>query len=176
MESNVRPDITQEIFEKWQHKIDLMAQVIDVPVGLIMKVHPEEIEVFVSSKSEGNPYEKGAREELNIGLYCETVMASRKMLNVPDALADEDWDDNPDIKLGMISYLGLPLEYPNGDLFGTVCILDQKERHFTDLQKDVLNHFKDSLESDLQLESKTICQKKIQKELDEIQSGQKQLK
>ncbi|MEI7868728.1 MAG: hypothetical protein WCI11_12620 [Candidatus Methylumidiphilus sp.] len=43
------------------------------------------------------------------------------------ALKDPDWDHNPDIKLGMISYCGLPLTWPDGHIFGTLCILDEKE-------------------------------------------------
>ena len=151
-----KPRITQEIYNKWQRKIDLMCSIIDVPVGLIMKVHPTEIEVFVSSDTPDNPYNKGEREELNIGLYCETVMATRKMLHIPNALEDDQWKDNPDIKLGMISYVGAPLLYPNGDLFGTVCILDRNPREFSSLQKEILEHFRDSCETDIKLEGTSL--------------------
>jgi len=175
MNAKASPVITQEIFDKWQKKIDLMAQIIDVPVGLIMKVHSAEIEVFVSSHTDGNPYQKGDREELNIGLYCETVMATKKMLEVPNATIDEDWNRNPDIKLGMINYMGLPLLYPNGDLFGTVCILDSKQRKYSKLQMEILDHFKDSLEGDLQLECEEIHLNQVLKELKEIQTEKKQI-
>jgi hypothetical protein len=69
-----------------------------------MKVEPPNIRVFVRSESEGNPYERDERASLNTGLYCETVMKTRQFLLVPDALADQEWNANPDIKLGMISY------------------------------------------------------------------------
>ncbi|KXB00528.1 hypothetical protein AKJ40_01240 [candidate division MSBL1 archaeon SCGC-AAA259M10] len=36
--------------------VDIVAEVIDVPAGLIMKTKPPQIEVFRSSESEGNPY------------------------------------------------------------------------------------------------------------------------
>jgi hypothetical protein len=61
-----------------------------------MKVEPPNIRVFVSSESAGNPYEKDELARLNTGLYCETVMKTRKLLLVPDALVDEDWNANPD--------------------------------------------------------------------------------
>jgi hypothetical protein len=77
-----------------------------------MKVEPPNIRVFVSSESAGNPYERDELARLNTGLYCETVMKTRKLLLVPDALVDEDWNANPDIKLGMISYMGLPVAWP----------------------------------------------------------------
>ena len=43
-----------------------MADMLSVPAGLIMRILGEEIHVFVSSRTEGNPYHPGARrrEEL----------------------------------------------------------------------------------------------------------------
>jgi GAF domain-containing protein len=53
-------------------------------------------------------------------------MKTRQPLFVPDALAHEKWNSNPDIELGMTSYLGFPITWPNGDIFGTICVLDNK--------------------------------------------------
>ena len=70
--------------------------------------------------------------KLNTGLYCETVMATRSPLHVPNALNDPDWKNNPDVELDVISYLGIPLIWPDGSVFGTICVLDGKIRHDTD--------------------------------------------
>jgi hypothetical protein len=96
-----------EIVQKWQEIVNIIAEIIHVPSALVMKVEPPNIKVFVSSESNGNPYERNELAPLNTGLYCETVMKTRQSLLVPDALRDEEWKSNPDIKLGMISYLGL---------------------------------------------------------------------
>jgi hypothetical protein len=50
-------------------------------------------------------------------------MKTRQFLLVPDALADQEWNANPDMKLGMISYMGVPVAWPNGEIFGTICVL-----------------------------------------------------
>ncbi len=57
--------------------------------------------------------------------------------------------NNPDIKLGMIAYLGLPINFPNGTPFGTICILDRKEKHFSEKEEKILFQFKTLIESDL---------------------------
>ena len=98
-----------------------------------MKVEPPNIKVFISSKSKGNPYERNELACLNTGLYCETVMKSRACLLVPDALVDQEWSSNPDIKLGMTSYMGLPVAWPNGDISGTICVLDSKRNRCREL-------------------------------------------
>lgn len=135
--------------EKWQQVLDLIARLIEVPAALIMRVEPPSIKVFLSSHSNGNPYEEHELAPLNTGLYCETVMARRGQLLVPNALTDPEWERNPDIKLGMISYLGLPLIWPDQHVFGTICVLDRKENAYNELHMRLLEQFRDVVERDL---------------------------
>src|SRR5260221_6688224 len=104
-------DIPQVVTDKWQEITNLLAELVQVPAALVMRIEPPEISVFVASKSQGNPYQPRERACLNTGLYCETVMRTRQFLLVPDARDDDEWRSNPDIKLGMISYLGLPISW-----------------------------------------------------------------
>ena len=96
-----------ELVQKWQEIVDVIAEIIHVPSALVMKVEPPNIKVFVSSVSNGNPYERDELAPLNTGLY---LMKTRQSLLVPDALRDEEWKSNPDIKLGVVSYLGFPVD------------------------------------------------------------------
>src|SRR5262249_39724310 len=66
--------VPSEIIHKWQEVVDLLAEIMSVPSALIMRVDPPNIKVFVSSESQGNPYEPDELAPLNTGLYCETVM------------------------------------------------------------------------------------------------------
>src|SRR5258708_2461374 len=125
--------VPSEIVHKWQEIVDLLAEIVHVPSALIMRVEPPNIKVFVSSDSNANPYEPDELAPLNTGLYCETVMSSRRPLLVPDALQDDAWKLNPDIKLGMISYLGVPIAWPDGEIFGTICVLDKRSNRYSDL-------------------------------------------
>jgi len=137
------------VAEKWQQVLDLIASLVRVPAALIMRVEPPHIKVFLSSHSAGNPYEEHEEAPLNTGLYCETVMARRQQLLVPNALSDPAWCHNPDIKLGMISYLGLPLVWPDTHVFGTICVLDRKENAYGELHMRLLEQFRGIVERDL---------------------------
>jgi PAS domain S-box-containing protein len=141
-------DIPQNFISKWQNIFDILAKIIGIPSALIMKVENEHMEVFISSKSENNPYQVGQKELWN-GLYCETVIKSQSKLKVPNALNDAKWEKNPDIKLGMVSYLGFPLNFPNGEPFGTICILDRKENKYSEEHEQLLQQFKSVVELDL---------------------------
>jgi signal transduction histidine kinase len=149
--SSQRPDpeppIPEPILEKWQKIVDLMAEMLDVPAGLIMRILGEDIHVFVSSRTGGNPYHPGDHEHFwGSGLYCETVVTKNHELLVPNALIDEVWKNNPDVKLNMISYLGYPICWPDGKPFGTICILDCKTNSYSEKYKRLMVQFRDIVE------------------------------
>lgn len=141
--------VSHEYSEKWQQVLDLLARIVSIPSALIMRVQAPQIRVFLASRSDGNPYEEDELADLGTGLYCETVMSTRQALTVPNALTDPRWDHNPDIKLGMISYMGLPLTWPNDEIFGTICILDRTENHYTANYRALLAQFRALVERDL---------------------------
>jgi PAS domain S-box-containing protein len=146
-----KPDIPDEFAVKWQRIVDLLARTVGVPAGLIMKVDQSQIEVFISSATGGNPYEQGERADLDTGLYCETVMKQRGPLLVPDALQDPQWEHNPDGALGMIYYFGFPLVWPDGEIFGTLCVLDRKDNPQASTSKGLLYEFQQIIEGDLRI-------------------------
>lgn len=137
--------------ERWKRALGTLAELTQVKAALVMRVHEREIEVFACSDGQGNVYEERECAPLDSGLYCETVMDARTELMVPDALADPAWKDNPDVKLGMISYLGLPLEWPTGNVFGTICVLDSSPHRYSELNRATLQQFRGLVQDELAL-------------------------
>ena len=130
---------SEAILQEWQEVVDLLTRIMGVSAGLIMRINEEDIEVFVSSRSEKNPYKVNDKEHLlGSGLYCETVINQKSKLLVPNALISEKWKNNPDIKLNMISYLGYPINWPDGNPFGTICVLDDQENKYSPDQEKLL--------------------------------------
>jgi len=150
--SDLKPKIYKNIEEKWQSIINTAARIVGVPSGLIMQLNEETIEVFLTSNTEGNPYEKGEEAKLIYGLYCETVIGTQDKLLVPNARKNKVWKkNNPDVNINMISYLGFPINWPDGEIFGTVCVLDSKENHYNSDYEDLLRQIKYHIEDDLEL-------------------------
>src|SRR6201987_1497979 len=139
-------EVPSEIIRKWQEFVNLLAEIMHVPSASIMRADPPHIKVFVSSTSQGNPCEPGA---LDTGPYCKTVMKGGQPLLVPDALDNEAWKANPHVRAGMISYLGVPISWPNGRLFGTICVRDNKRNEYSEAYLKLLLHFRDMLQVDL---------------------------
>lgn len=141
--------VPAEIVENWQQTLDLLSELVDTPAALIMRVHQKDIEVFASSHSKGNPYKQHDKDSLGHGLYCETVIKNCRELHIPNALKDKEWDNNPDIKLGMIAYCGLPLRWPDDSAFGTICMLDSQEHHYSQQFRNLLARFQNGIEANL---------------------------
>jgi len=148
----VHLEIPDTIMEQWQTIVDLMAELIGIPAALIMRLVDSDIQVFASSNTEGNPYHPGDSEHfLGSGLYCETVINTKEKLLIPNALKDEKWENNPDIKLNMISYLGFPILQPDGRAFGTICVLDNKENAYSKTYEKLIAQFRDIIQAKLEL-------------------------
>lgn len=68
-------DIPENILQEWQSILDLLARIEKVKAALIMRKSGEALEVFLSSKTKGNPYKVGQKERyIDSGLYCEKVI------------------------------------------------------------------------------------------------------
>src|SRR6201991_3235057 len=135
-------EVPAEIIRKWQEFVNLLAEIMHVPSASIMRLDPPHIRVFVSSASEGNPCEPGA---LDTGPYCETVLKTGQPLLVTDALENEACRANPHVRLGMISYLGVPIAWPDGRLFGTICVRDNKRNEYSAAYLKLVLHIRDML-------------------------------
>ncbi len=165
-----KPRISNEIMDKWQEMVDLLADIMGVPSALIMKIHPRSIEVFLHNEGEKNPYERNEKAELGLGLYCETVIGTNRKLEVPNALGSATWDHNPDIALNMIYYLGLPLRWPDQEIFGTICVLDSMERSFSETYQQMLKIIRDTIERDMSILVQTQSLEQSLRDLEETQS------
>jgi len=146
-----KPAIPTGTIAKWQRVVDILADIFEVPAGLVMKAEPPKHVVLVTSGSPGNPYEAGMAFTLHTGLYCDAVMDKRAELLVRDAHCEPAWRSNPDLKHGMSFYFGLPLTWPDGSIFGTICVLDGKNNPNADRYRNLLAEFKHVIDSDLAL-------------------------
>ncbi len=144
-----RPVIPDETLSKWQRIVDIMARIMEVPAGLVMRTERPSHAVLVTSASPGNPYLPGRSFVLKRNLYCNAVIETRSELVVRDARSDPDWCDNQDLEHGMSFYLGLPITWPDGAVFGTICVLDRRDNPRAMTYRDLLAEFRGVIEGDL---------------------------
>lgn len=134
---------------KWQSIVNVVAQSSSFDAALIMRIELRDIEVFVSSETPDNPYPRHHRDVCQSNLYCDTVIKSGKPLYVPDASKDPDWALSPDLELGMSCYFGIPINWPDGAPFGTLCILDRTVKEVPTQSAELMQLLRSVFESDL---------------------------
>ena len=145
-----KPEISYGIQSRWQRIVDMIARVLRVPAAYIMRVDSPQIEVFLSSPTSKNPLQKTKLLELS-GFYSERLIKQRSPLLVPDALKDPEWEHGLGAKLGMSYYLGYPVVWPDGEIFGTICVLDKKDNSRATQFRDLISEFQQVIERDLRL-------------------------
>lgn len=137
-------------FNQWQEMVDLLCRLAKVRSAAITRVDFPEIEIFKASSNADSPFHEGLRVEL-ANHYCEAVAQGKEPLVLSDALSSERWREAPEIEHNLVSYMGFPLCLPNGEVFGTLCIHDDKRHIYSDEIQSLMVQFKNIVESHFQI-------------------------
>lgn len=144
-----KPKIPDDLLKKWQRIVDLMGCVTQTPAALITRVTDEHVEMFICHSHINNPFSSNEKSPRNCGLYCDHVINNNTALSVNDAHADPVWDNNPDLKHNLSFYLGYPLFWPDGEPFGTICVLDQTTNTQALSHRQLIEEFQSLVNADL---------------------------
>lgn len=161
-----------EFLQKWQSIADILAMVFGAEAALIMRSHGNEVEVIAKSATKGNPFKVGDRQAFTGDIYCEAVLESGEIYYIDDARKYERWKNSPAIKPGLTSYIGAPVRWPDGELFGTICVLSSTPLSNAEVFRSVLSSFEGVMEDQLKLleliESQVSVEKTLQKQTREL--------
>ena len=148
-----REKLTADVLQEWQSLLNVAAELLGVPAGLITRIDGKVIEILLSSESKGNPYTAGYTTHYpDSGWYCERTLKSNNLLLIPNALLDPEWKDNAAAAgYHMISYMGMPIARPDGGLFGTVCFLDIRQNAYNGFYIELLKQVKRLIELSLRI-------------------------
>ncbi|AIW21476.1 sensor domain-containing diguanylate cyclase [Vibrio coralliilyticus] len=155
-------------WERWQKLVDMIALLFDAPAAFVTQATTNGIEVLVASEKAPSQYYPGAYSDKNTNVYCHQVVQSNQMMYVADASEDEKWSDNPEYTEDQFSsYLGYPIQWPDGNSFGTLCVMDQRPTDYSDKLMTVLSFLRDTINSDLAYLYKA-NQLKVESRFDEL--------
>ncbi|MFP4537792.1 MAG: LuxR C-terminal-related transcriptional regulator [Dichotomicrobium sp.] len=146
-----KPEVPGETIANWQRIVDLIAKLANVPASLVMQTKTPSHSVLVRSRGNQNPYWVGHHFTLRDNLYCHGVLSRGAELVVEDANNDPEWNDNEDLEFGMSFYIGYPLRWPDGSVFGTICVLDRQRNRRALAFREGLAEFARVIEADLKL-------------------------
>lgn len=144
--------LPKELLAGWQSAVDIMAEVLGAPIGLVTRLGEPDLEILLASRTGANPFHAG--EEMRLlgsGSYCEEVVRIRGLLRVTNARKSRVWKDAQPAQDGLRAYMGLPLFLPGGHVFGTISVADRVPHAWQGIDEALLFRFRDLVETQLSL-------------------------
>ena len=146
------PALPSDVLRNWQRIVDLLANIIRCSFGGGDQTGTAALHTLQNAglqQPEGTgfrsmrpslwmsePIARPSSKPVNRCLsrmLCKTVSGSR--------LPTSSW--------GSSHYLGFPVSWPDGQISGTICVVDDKANRFSDLYQQLLLHCRDVLQGDL---------------------------
>jgi len=134
--------------------LERVAQKLGVKSVLVMRSEPDSMVVAATAGEATKHYTVGAAGKKagddagRVPLYCERIVDTDADLFVRDSRADETFAGNEDEKeFGLHNYLGLAVHDAAGKVVGTVCVLDDEARDYTEEQRGELERLRGAVET-----------------------------
>ncbi|HNT97077.1 MAG TPA: GAF domain-containing protein [Elusimicrobiales bacterium] len=166
-----RPPIPDIALLKWRNIADLLAEVAGVPSASINMLEGDQLRVIGVSKGPDNPVGEGSliKTGEDSRSYCSAVIQARERLVVQDARRSAYWKNGEMVKAGFISYAGVPVFHPDGDIFGSICLFDRKTNDFQGPVLRLMEEFADIITGHLSLIAKNAQLEETLKEVRTLQ-------
>ncbi len=147
--------------------VEIAAIICDTPIAMISLIDKNR-QFFKSMK--GVDVRENSRD---ISICAHAINKPLELLEIPDTRLDERFADNPGVtgKPHIIFYAGMPLVTPDGAALGTLCVIDNKPRQLTILQKQALENLSNQVVHLLELRKKNELLLHTQKQL-ELHAGE----
>lgn len=137
---------------KWQQTVDLMSQLYDSVNGSIVQFRHNEFNVVVTSNNEDNFLSRDDSWPIEMKSFCRRIVETKQQLYVQNTLTDDLWKEAPPVAEGPVrSYCGLPIYWPDGEIFGTICVIDTDESNYSSLLVRMLEQFCQLITADLKM-------------------------
>jgi len=127
-------------------QLEKIAAQLGVKSVLVMRSEEDSMVVAATAGEATQHYTVGAAgkkalaDGSRVPLYCEKVVDGDSALFVQDSRQDATFAGNEDeVEFGLHNYLGLPVHDGAGQVVGTVCVLDDTAREYTDEQRAQLS-------------------------------------
>ncbi len=131
--------------ERFDRFTRIAAALFDVPIALVSLVDKDR-QWFKSRQ--GTDVSQTDRDKA----FCAHVILGNDVMQVPDALADDRFADNPLVtgEPRVRFYAGAPLSLGDGSPVGTLCVIDHRARNLDEGQLRLLSDLSKLVERELQ--------------------------
>lgn len=135
-------------------QLEKVAELLGVKSVLVMRSEPDSMVVAATAGEATKHYTVGAAgkkagtDDSRVPLYCERIVDTNDDLFVWDSRTDQTFAGNEDeVEFGLHNYLGLAVHDPSGKVVGTVCVLDDHARDYSEEQRQELEALRGAVET-----------------------------
>lgn len=148
--SDDKPKILRPVLARWQQSVDVLAKIFNVPIAFVIQLQEEALKILVVSKNEVSDFQQGSLLPIHAGgTYCETTIGRGDFFHIVDASKTEEWSEFA--KTSTIrSYAGYPIQWPDGESFGALCLLSTEPIEYSTELFHVLCDYQRLIERDLE--------------------------
>lgn len=145
-DTNSQVNIESSAKKKWKSMLDLISEITESPGAFVIRSNANGEEIIL--KSCGNI---GMADIVNALMpdaveYGKKVINTHKKLIVNNSLKNDEWKQLPS---GLTAFMGFPIFWPSGHVFGVICIIDKKEQKFWNWSQQLLAQYAAIMQDDL---------------------------
>ena len=132
--------------ERFDRLTRIASKLFDVPIALVSLVDKDR-QWFKSNH--GLNIKSTPRTES----FCSVAVAEDKLLIVPDTLLDPRFEYNSLVtgEPGIRFYAGCPVKLPDGEIGGTICIIDTEPRTLSEDERSLLKDLAEVVEDEFRI-------------------------
>ncbi|RAK09348.1 PAS domain S-box-containing protein/diguanylate cyclase (GGDEF)-like protein [Halanaerobium saccharolyticum] len=142
--------IPEKTTKQWQKLLELLVEKAGAKDALVTEYDKPFLKIIKVSENGKKTFSECDKLILS-GHYCQAVVEDQKKLEINNAAENQIWKDAAELKLGLKSYLGYPVFWPTGEIFGSICIHDNQKREFGSAVKKQMQFTKDIIEDNLEI-------------------------
>ncbi|WP_051556371.1 SpoIIE family protein phosphatase [Alkalihalobacterium bogoriense] len=143
---------------------ELVAKIFHTPIAMVTLMTEEKL---LYKSCFGLNMQESPRNQT----VCQYIIASKDHLVIEDLQKDERFADNLTVnKNGFRFYVGVPLKSDNGNVIGTLCLLDYIPREFSNGELDILQTFSEMAARIIEKRSDLLIHAELESKLMDINS------
>jgi len=145
---------------KWKGMLDLLSEITESPGAFVIRSNDLGEEAILKSCGKIGMEHTADALMADAVQYSKKVISTHKRLIVNNSLKSEEWKHLPS---GLTAYMGFPIVWPAGQIFGVICIIDKKETRFWNWSQQLLAQYAAIMQDDL---ASAIDRQRLKAEMD----------